>query len=64
MTNKKLIYITGPTGIGKTELSIKIAKKLKTEIKRNITKLKDISPEERVDKRIEKFGSMGVYNEA
>jgi tRNA dimethylallyltransferase len=32
MTNKKLIYITGPTGIGKTELSIKIAKKLKTEI--------------------------------
>ena len=32
MTNKKLIYITGPTGICKTELSIKIAKKLKTEI--------------------------------
>tara|TARA_B100001027_G_scaffold57223_1_gene38650 strand:+ start:7022 stop:7924 length:903 start_codon:yes stop_codon:yes gene_type:complete len=32
MTNKKLIYIAGPTGIGKTELSIKIAKKLKTEI--------------------------------
>ncbi len=32
MTNKKLIYITGPTGIGKTEFSIKIAKKLKTEI--------------------------------
>ena len=32
MTNKRLIYIAGPTGIGKTELSIKIAKKLKTEI--------------------------------
>ena len=32
MTNKKLIYIAGPTGIGKTELSIKIAQKLKTEI--------------------------------
>ena len=32
MTSKKLIYITGPTGIGKTELSIKIAQKLKTEI--------------------------------
>ncbi len=32
MTNKKLIYIAGPTGIGKTELSIKIAKELKTEI--------------------------------
>ena len=31
-TNKKLIFITGPTGIGKTEFSIKIAKKLETEI--------------------------------
>ena len=26
MTSKKLIYIAGPTGIGKTELSIAIAK--------------------------------------
>ena len=32
MTSKKLIYIAGPTGIGKTEFSIKLAKKLKTEI--------------------------------
>ena len=32
MTSKKLIYIAGPTGIGKTELSIRIAQKLKTEI--------------------------------
>ena len=32
MTNKKLIYIAGPTGIGKTDLSIILAKKLKTEI--------------------------------
>ena len=32
MTNKKLIYITGPTGIGKTDISIILAKKLKTEI--------------------------------
>ena len=31
-TNKNLIYIAGPTGVGKTELSIKLAKKLKTEI--------------------------------
>lgn len=38
-------------------------KKLKTEIKRNITKLRDFTPEERVDNRIEKFGSMGVFNE-
>lgn len=30
--NKNLIYIAGPTGIGKTNLSIEIAKKLKTEI--------------------------------
>lgn len=32
MTNKNLIYIAGPTGVGKTELSIAIAKKLNTEI--------------------------------
>jgi len=31
-TNKNLIYIAGPTGIGKTELAIELAKKLKTEI--------------------------------
>ena len=30
--NKNLIYIAGPTGIGKTNLSIDIAKKLNTEI--------------------------------
>ena len=30
--NKNLIYISGPTGIGKTNLSIEIAKKLNTEI--------------------------------
>lgn len=32
MTSKKLIYIAGPTGVGKTELSIAVAKKLNTEI--------------------------------
>ena len=32
MKNKNLIYIAGPTGIGKTNLSIEIAKKLNTEI--------------------------------
>ena len=31
-TNKNLIYIAGPTGVGKTELAIELAKKLKTEI--------------------------------
>ena len=32
MTNKKLIYIAGPTGVGKTDISISLAKKLNTEI--------------------------------
>ncbi len=31
-TNKNLIYIAGPTGVGKSELAIELAKKLKTEI--------------------------------
>ncbi len=37
-------------------------KKLKTEIKRNITKLSEIDPQERINNRIEKFGAMGVYS--
>ena len=32
MTSKNLIYIAGPTGIGKTKVSISIAKELNTEI--------------------------------
>ena len=32
MTSKKLIYISGPTGVGKTDISIILAKKLNTEI--------------------------------
>ena len=32
MTSKNLIYIAGPTGIGKTEISISLAKELNTEI--------------------------------
>ena len=32
MTSKNLIYIAGPTGIGKTEVSISLAKELNTEI--------------------------------
>ena len=30
--NKNLIYVSGPTGVGKTDLSIEIAKKFNTEI--------------------------------
>ena len=30
--SKTLIYVAGPTGIGKTSLSIELAKKLKTDI--------------------------------
>ena len=32
MSDKSLIYIAGPTGIGKTKLSLELAKKLKTDI--------------------------------
>ena len=32
MLNKSLIYIAGPTGVGKTKISIELAKKFKTEI--------------------------------
>ena len=30
--NKNLIYIAGPTGVGKTDLSLEIAKKFNTDI--------------------------------
>ena len=39
-----------------------MAKKLKTELKRNITKLSEMDVQERIDARIEKFGAMGVYS--
>ena len=32
MSNKSLIYIAGPTAIGKTKISIELAKKFNTEI--------------------------------
>jgi len=31
-TNKTLIYVAGPTGIGKTDFSIKVAKKFNTAV--------------------------------
>ncbi len=39
----------------------KMFKKLKTEIKKNITKLREIDTKELLDKRIEKFCAMGAY---
>ena len=39
----------------------KMYKKLKTEIKRHISKLNEQTPQQRVDNRIEKFCKMGVY---
>ena len=30
--NKKVIVITGPTGVGKTKVSVGVAKKIETEI--------------------------------
>ena len=32
MSNKSLIYISGPTAVGKTKISIELAKKFNTEI--------------------------------
>ncbi|MCB9187767.1 MAG: acetyl-CoA carboxylase carboxyltransferase subunit alpha [Flavobacteriales bacterium] len=65
MLKNKLIdgIIKEPTGGAHADPEA-MYKKLKTEIKRNITKLKDQTPEERIEHRIEKFGSMGVFNEA
>ncbi len=36
-------------------------KKLKSEIKKQTTKLQELTPEARINERIEKFGNMGVY---
>ena len=36
---------------------------VKSEILKNLMSLKAMTPEERIQKRIEKFCSMGVYNE-
>ena len=32
MSNKSLIYIAGPTSVGKTKLSLELAKKINTDI--------------------------------
>jgi acetyl-CoA carboxylase carboxyl transferase subunit alpha len=62
MLKNKLIdgIIKEPTG-GAHANPESMYKKLKTELKRNITKLKEQTSEERVNNRIDKFGGMGAY---
>ncbi|MEC8603258.1 MAG: acetyl-CoA carboxylase carboxyltransferase subunit alpha [Bacteroidota bacterium] len=62
MLKNKLIdgIIKEPLGGAHAEPE-KMYKKLKTEIKRHISKLNEQTPQQRVDKRIEKFCKMGVY---
>ena len=62
MLKNKLIdgIIKEPLGGAHAEPE-KMYKKLKTEIKRNLSKLKDQDVLDRIDKRIEKFCKMGVY---
>ena len=62
MLKNKLIdgIIKEPLGGAHAEPE-KMYKKLKTEIKRHISKLNELSPQQRVDNRIEKFCKMGVY---
>ena len=62
MLKNKLIdgIIKEPLGGAHAEPE-KMYKKLKTEIKRHISKLNELSPQQRVDIRIEKFCKMGVY---
>jgi acetyl-CoA carboxylase carboxyl transferase subunit alpha len=62
MLKNKLIdgIIKEPTG-GAHANPESMYKKLKTELKRNITKLKEQTPEERINNRIDKFGGMGAY---
>ena len=62
MLKNKLIdgIIKEPLGGAHAEPE-KMYKKLKTEIKRHISKLNEQTPQQRVDNRIEKFCKMGVY---
>ena len=62
MLKNKLIdgIIKEPLGGAHAEPE-KMYKKLKTEIKRHISKLNELTPQQRVDNRIEKFCKMGVY---
>ncbi len=68
MTSKNLIYIAGPTGIGKTEISINLAKELNTEIiscdSRQFYKELKIGTSPPNDKQLEKVTHHFIYNKS
>ena len=68
MTSKNLIYIAGPTGIGKTEISINLAKELNTEIiscdSRQFYKELKIGTSPPNDKQLEEVTHHFIYNKS
>ncbi len=68
MTSKNLIYIAGPTGIGKTEISINLAKELNTEIiscdSRQFYKELKIGTSPPNDKQLEEITHHFIYNKS
>ena len=68
MTSKNLIYIAGPTGIGKTEISISLAEELNTEIiscdSRQFFKELKIGTCPPDDKQLEEVKHHFIYNKS
>jgi len=66
--NKTLIYVSGPTGIGKTSLSIELAKKLKTEIiscdSRQFYKELKIGSSPPTDKQLKEVNHHFIFNKS
>ncbi len=64
MLEQKLIdgIIKEPLGGAHTNPE-EMFKIMKVELKKHITKLKELDPQKRIDKRIKKFCSMGVFHE-
>jgi acetyl-CoA carboxylase carboxyl transferase subunit alpha len=64
MKKNKLIdgIIKEPIG-GAHSDSAAIFKKVKTEILKHLKVLNELTPDERIEARIEKFSSMGVFKE-
>ncbi|HJN79061.1 MAG TPA: tRNA (adenosine(37)-N6)-dimethylallyltransferase MiaA [Flavobacteriaceae bacterium] len=66
--SKTLIYVSGPTGIGKTSLSIELAKKLKTEIiscdSRQFYKELKIGTSPPTDKQLKEVNHHFIFNKS